>query len=140
MTNLAPVSASVLKSASANSLAGKAGEAIVAGDVLYKHADGTMRLADANATALTAVVKGIALNSAAAGQPVDFVAADTSLTVGAASVEVGGIYVLAPTPGKMRLIEEAQAGDRISIVGVGVSATALHVGIVNTAAVIPTPP
>lgn len=137
MANVAPIPASVLKSSASNSFAGKAGEAIVAGDVLYKHADGTMRLADSNATALTAAVKGIALNNAATGQPVDFVAQDTALALGAAALVVGGVYVLAPVPGKMRLIDEAQAGDRISIIGVGLSATTLHVGILNTAAVVP---
>ena len=69
MADISVTAASVV-AASGDQKTLNAGEAITAGQVVYIKADGLFWLADANASALTAAHYGVAINNAAAGQPV----------------------------------------------------------------------
>lgn len=109
-----------------------AGEAITAGQVVYlKAADGKFWLADANGTGTT-TVKGIALNSAAAGQPVTAILTGGVVTLGAVAAPTKGVlYVLSNTPGGIQAAPPASGGTAVYL-GVGNAANGLNLSIVNT--------
>ena len=93
--------------------------AITAGQTVYENASGQWDLADANASATTAACKGIALNGAAAGQPVKaHTGGDITLGAGAAPV-VGTIYVLSATAGAIAPAADLATGHYVVILGVG---------------------
>lgn len=86
-----------------------AGAAIAAGEIVYQDAadkdnkqHGKVKLCDGNgASAAIRAPKGMAANSAAAGQPVNVIVSDPDLEVGAHGVDIGEPLFLADTPGKM---------------------------------------
>src|SRR5688500_13099898 len=100
MANLAITAANVLASANALKLEGVAAEAITAGQPVYKAAtDGNrLNIADANTSAATSAVIGIALHGAAAGQPLTYVYEDSAFTPGGA-LPVGQTYCVSATAG-----------------------------------------
>lgn len=122
MGNLAITAANVLPSANNQGIArGTAGVAITAGQVLYLDNSTPTRLlqlAGANisvsGTPITPV--GIAVNSAAAGQPVDYVASDPLFVPGANFPQFGtgtsNTYVLSQTPGAMCLPGDLAPGSQ----------------------------
>lgn len=77
-----------------------AGETITAGQALYLNStDGKVYKADADDASITkAVVVGIAMNGAAAGQPVSYQMGG-DVNFGSAIFTVGLIYTLSTTPG-----------------------------------------
>ena len=139
MANVAPVTGSVLRSANGRKSEGKALEAIAQGDVLYEDpATKKLGLAQCDDTAIKATVKGVALNAAAAEQPVDYCTVDPDgLTLGAATLAQGTVLVLSPTPGKMRPVADLEASDRVVTLGVASSATKLILSIHNSGASVP---
>jgi hypothetical protein len=91
------VTATSVKLSSGTSSLYNAGAAVTAGQVVYLHTDGLVYLSDANASATTKAITGIALNGAAIGQPVSVQTSGT-ITIGA-TVAVGTIYVVSATAG-----------------------------------------
>jgi hypothetical protein len=81
------VTATSVKLSSGTSSLYNAGAAVTAGQVVYLHTDGLVYLSDANASATTKAITGIALNGAAIGQPVSVQTSGT-ITIGA-TVAVG---------------------------------------------------
>ncbi len=59
------------------------------------------KLADANDTAATALVKGIAANSCSDGQPLRLITEDDDFTHGLSTVAVGDLVVLSATAGAL---------------------------------------
>lgn len=116
---------------------GTAGETITQGEAVYrKDSDGRMWLADNDGAAALAVVKGVALNCASAGQPLRFQKTGT-LTIGG-TVTQAGIYVLSDTAGGIAPAADLDTtGMRVSIIGVAASATVLQLGINNTGITVP---
>lgn len=115
-----------------------AGEAISAGEVLYKKsADGKAWKAQCDGTAEEATVIGVAVNSAAAGQPVSYVESGGSVTVGSALGTAGKALYLAATAGKMMPAADLASTNKLSIVGYSTSATALTVQIINSGTALP---
>jgi hypothetical protein len=112
---------------------GIAGEAIAAGQLLYiKAADSKLYLAQADgATAAEAVVVGMALNSAAAGQPV-FYQSSGAITVGAVFAAAGQVLILAQTAGKCCDAADITTGDYLTIVGYSSSTVAAVLDITAT--------
>src|SRR2546430_2343743 len=102
MANLTITPANVLASATALTASGVAGATITAGQTIYKDATDSkkLKLSDANLSAATAAVDGIALNAASSGQPVSYVFQDDAFTPGATLV-VGETYVLSGTAGAL---------------------------------------
>lgn len=82
-----------------------------------------------SATAAVRTVYGIALNGAAANQPV-VVQTAGSITIGA-TVAVGTIYVASDTAGGIKPEADLAAGDYTSVIGIATSTTVIKLGILN---------
>lgn len=129
MADLSITAASVLKGTGATTESLIAGAAITAGQSLYKDASDSnkVKLTDADsATAAARVFFGIALNSAASGQPV-VVQTGGIITIGA-TVAVGVAYYLSDTAGGICPFADLESGDYPTIIGIGVSTTAIKIG------------
>lgn len=112
---------------------GIAGATITAGQSVYLDASTqTFKLADANASAATAALKGIALNGAASGQPLA-VATGGTLNPGFAGT-VGQVVVLSATAGGLAPVGDLTTGWYTTIVGVVTAASVLTLKIFNSGA------
>lgn len=112
---------------------GTAGASITAGQsVYYDSSSQTYKLADANASATTAVVKGIALNGAASGQPLA-VATGGTINPGFTGT-VGQVVVLSATAGGLAPVGDLTTGWYTSIIGVVTAASVLTLKIFNSGA------
>jgi hypothetical protein len=128
MASQVVVPANVLTSSGASKKTGTAGVTITQGQVLYLDAaDGKLKLADANGAAAARVVEGIAINAAAAGQPISYITRDPAFKPGFAVV-VGEQYILASdTPGSIALHADAVSGDFVTGIGIGKSVTEINI-------------
>lgn len=114
-----------------------AGGTITAGMPVYLDTDtNTWKAADCDASAATAVAGGIALHGASSGQPL---AVQTSGNINpGATVTVGEIYVVSGTAGGIAPEGDLAAGDYVTVLGVGTSASnialAIHVSGVQVPA------
>lgn len=107
-----------------------AGEAITAGQVVYlKGSDSRAYKSDANDSTKN-TVKGIALNNAAAGQPV-YVQTGGNVNVGG-TLTVGGIYCLSNTAGGIDAFASLSSSDWIVILGYATAADNLRLMITHT--------
>lgn len=120
MADLAVVAANVLKSANGQHSYKLSAEAILAGEVVYELAAGTLGLADSNGVSPANSVAGLACNSApGAGQPVAYCALDTAFATGIAGLTSGAVIYLSNTPGKMTsTYSEVASGSTVNILGV----------------------
>ena len=93
------VPATVAPQSNATFSFGTAGEAITAGQPVYVDSTDSNKIkrADADGTSATAAAKGIAVNSAATGQPVDYQTGG-DINLGATLVR-GQVYILSPDKG-----------------------------------------
>jgi hypothetical protein len=129
MTDLSVTAANV-KGDSAAKEWGTAGEAITAGQAVYLDTPTrTYKLADANsATAAARQARGIALNGAAAGQPLA-IATSGDVTAGAALTAGTAYYLSAAAAGGIAPIEDLTTGDYVCLLGLAKSATVLALDI-----------
>lgn len=96
---------------------GTCGEAIAPGDFLYQHTDTKLYKAESGDTAAKARVIGMAVNSAAAGQPVCYVVSG-EITVDAAKFAGAALpLILSPTAGKCEDVGDLAAEDWLTFVG-----------------------
>lgn len=120
MADLSITAAQVQTDSIANCSRALAGEAITAGQTLYKKAaDGKMWKADCDASAATAACLGIAVCDAAAEQVVSFQTKGTVLIGAGASVAQGTPYFLSPTAGGIGLDVDILAADFLVYLGIG---------------------
>jgi hypothetical protein len=112
MADISVTPASVLASATALTASGVSGATILAGQPLYIDTanSNVLKLADANASALTATVCGIALHGASSGQPLKYVYEDSTFTPGA-TLTVGQTYAVSATAGGIAPIADLTTGD-----------------------------
>lgn len=104
-----------------------AGAAITAGQWVYRDGE-QYKLADDNsATAAARVPDGVALNGAAAGQPLA-VQTGGEITMGAV-LAPGVAYYLSDTPGGMCPVADLATGEYPCVVGIAKSASVLRIGI-----------
>lgn len=137
MADITVTAASVVKGANALTKHGTAGATITAGQTLYLDSTtGTLKLADANASAATADVVGIALNGASSGQPVEYVYEDDDFTPGA-TVAAGTIYVLSGTAGGIAPAADLVTGMFAGILFVGKSTSKGVLKILKAGAAVP---
>lgn len=126
-TDLSITAGSVVASAAAlqtNVIRGTAGASLTAGQLLYLDAaTQTFKLADADASAATAQVIGMALHAAASGQPIAVLTADDNLTVGATLSMSAPVYVLSATAGGIAPVADLTTGWRPAPVLVAISTT-----------------
>jgi hypothetical protein len=133
MADLVITAASVLASTGAVRETGIAGAAIAAGEVVYKDSNNKYQLADADGAAALRTPTGIALNSAAANQPMH-IQKSGDITLGAV-LTAGTAYYLSDTPGKICPLADVTGGDYIVLLGLAESTTvlALNIQIPNVA-------
>lgn len=113
-----------------------AGATITAGQLVYfDETTSKWKLADANASALTSVIGGIAMNGASDGQPLA-VATSGTIAIGA-TVTVGEIYVASATAGTIDAESELAQNSYVSIVAVGVTSARIKLCIFNSGVTIP---
>ena len=122
MADIAVTAASVLPGTTgADFENGTAGATITAGQLVYLDSTtNTYKLADANASVLTAQVRGVALHASLAGQPLK-IQRKGRWTVGG-TVVVGTVYVTSGTPGGIAPTTDLVSGWFTAIVGIGVTA------------------
>lgn len=105
-------------SVGADKVVGVAGGAITAGMVLYQDpADNLMKAADANASATTARVAGVALHTAASGQDIMYVVRDPNFIPGFATLAGVPYYLSATTGGLMA--DATAAATYTTLMGIG---------------------
>lgn len=129
MTDISITAANVMAGNTATIARGTAGAAITAGQVVYlSPTTGKYDLADTDsATAAVRNAVGIALNGAAAGQPIA-VCIKGPVTIGA-TIAAGVAYYLSGTPGGICPVADVASGDYPLIIGMGASTTVLNVDI-----------
>jgi hypothetical protein len=128
MADLSITANSVLKGTGAKTETLIAGAAITAGQTLYKDAadSNKAKLYDADGAAALRAFYGIALNSAASGQPV-VVLTEGPITIGA-TVAVGVAYYGSDVAGGITgTFGDLEAGDYPTIIGIGISTTQIYV-------------
>ena len=130
MTDIVITPASVIAGSDANLEHGYAGEAIVAGKVVFKDsASKRYKLADNNATTPPEIRRpnGIALNGAGTGQPVTILESGT-VTIGGTLV-ANTAYYLGDTPGGICPVADLSPGEYPALLGLSTSTTVLAVKI-----------
>lgn len=129
MVDLVITPANVVAGSNAARETGTAGEAIEAGQSVYKSlVTGKWHLADSNSGTVAArKAGGIALNKAALNQPIT-VHKGGDLTIGAA-LTAGMAYYLSETPGGIQPAADLASGENVCLIGIAKSAAVLVVDI-----------
>lgn len=123
MADITVTVANVQQSSSAKIKTGTAAEAITAGQAVRRTSTG-IALSQAD-DAATAGCDGIAVNNAAAGQPVSYVTEDGSFNPGA-TVVAGTVYVVsAAAAGGIAPLADLTTGHVVTPVGVATGAAAM---------------
>jgi hypothetical protein len=135
MADLSITPASVVPGATAKITYKKvAGATITAGQTVYADASDSNLIKPCDADALaSSVCKGIALNGASTGQPVEYQTSGL-LTIGA-TVVLGVVYYVTPNAGGLGAWAEVLAGDYVTLVCIGVSTSVVEVVISSTGGV-----
>jgi len=116
MADVTITAANVLASVNAKKNTVVAGATITAGQPVYldSAASNRAKLADANASAATSNVVGIALHGAADGQPLTYAYEDDDFTPGftlsLSGIADDGVYVLSGTAGAIAPVTDLAAG------------------------------
>ncbi|MCV9965461.1 hypothetical protein OIU34_26640 [Pararhizobium sp. BT-229] len=129
MANLTITAASVVAGANAAIEGGTAGEAITAGQAVYKSSTTKKwMLADSNsATAEARQATGIALNAASLNQPID-VQKGGDITIGATLVP-GTAYYLSDTPGAICPLADVGSGEYVCLLGLAKTTAVLALDV-----------
>lgn len=129
MADLSITAANVVSGTDAVVEYGYAGETITAGQAVYKAATSKRYMkSDSNsATAEVRAVRGIALNGAAAGQPLA-IQRSGEITIGA-TLTAGVAYYLSDTAGGICPVADVGSGEYSTIVGIAKSTSVLAIGI-----------
>lgn len=137
MVDIAVTAANVAQSTGANIKSGTTGAAVTAGQSLYIDTanSNVLKLADADDTALTATVCGIAINTAASGQIVNYQSQGT-INPGGTAV-VGTIYVASGTAGGIAPSTDLASSDYTTIIGVGTASNAIALRILVSGVQVP---
>jgi hypothetical protein len=137
MADLSLTAANIVPSVNATKASGTAGEALAAGDLIYKKAsDGFYYKADANDSTKVPVV-GMAACSAATAQPFFFYTADSALEVGSHSAGIGTPLFSSATAGKICPAADLSTSMRTQLIGITTTATKINFAIVDGGVVIP---
>jgi hypothetical protein len=128
MADLVITAANVVKGTDAAVVLRTAGAAITAGQTVYEDPNDSnkFKLCDADAgTATARTTRGIALNTAALNQPLA-VQTGGRIAIGG-TVVAGTVYVQSDTPGGIMPAADLEAGDYVTVLGIGVSTTEIDV-------------
>ena len=129
MVDITITAASVVAGSNAVRDSGSAGEAITAGQAVYRSSTtNKWMLADSDsATAEAKKATGIALNGAALNQPLT-VLKSGDITIGA-TLTAGTAYYLSNTPGGICPVADVGSGEDVCLLGLAKSTTVLAVAI-----------
>jgi len=128
MADISITAANVVKGAGATVEQGIAGAAVTAGQWVYRDANGKYQLADSNSgTAIARTPRGVALNNAAANQPL-MIARAGPVTIGG-TLTAGVTYYMSDTPGGMCPVADVGSGEYSCILGIATSASVLDIAI-----------
>jgi len=130
MADLSVVAANVKPGSDVVTRRGVAGEAITAGDSLFTATDGELELCEKDQAAVDAACVGVALNDAAALQPVEYGVTGT-IDMGAI-LAIGQTYIVGAGPGGLAPEADAASGDFTTVVGIAISANILKLGILQS--------
>lgn len=112
------------------------GETVTQGMPVYLNTgDGEYYKADADNTATTATVAGVAVTPGGDGEP-GLICTEGPLDVGA-TLTVGEIYVLSGTAGGIAPEADLASLDYVSILGVATAADTLTINLINSGVQIP---
>tara|TARA_R110000868_G_scaffold32425_3_gene117959 strand:- start:1657 stop:2076 length:420 start_codon:yes stop_codon:yes gene_type:complete len=135
MVDITITAASVVPGSDAVKTSGIALSTITAGQVVYRDPT-TLKFAPADTDSATAAIRdvfGIALNGAAANQPVSVQTSGT-LTAGGTLLP-GMTYVLSGTAGGFAPVADIANGDYTVVIGVATTAAILKLGILKSGVV-----
>jgi hypothetical protein len=138
MADVSVTAASVVKASDTLLSQGILGATVTAGQTVYldtSTSPPTYKLADANASATTATLAGIAMNGGATNQPVSVATGGTinpGFTVG-----VGTVYVQSANAGGIAPASDLAQNWYTSIVGIGLTASSLKIVNVNSGVAVP---
>lgn len=128
MADITITAANVLAQSGAQTVQGQALAAVTAGQVVYRDAT-TQKfgLADNNGATATRTPVGIALNGAAADQPLS-VLTFGSIAIGG-TLTAGVAYYLSDTPGGICPVADLASGETATLIGIATSSSILKVDI-----------
>lgn len=112
------------------------GATIAAGQTLYRHTDTEHLLADADASALTKAVQGIALTPGIDGGQGIIATAGNVILVGA-TMTVGVTYFQGPTAGEIVPYGDLSTGDYVVRIGTAKTTTEMILSIEDTGVQVP---
>lgn len=130
MADLVITPANVQPTGSTQQRNGIAAVAINAGQAIYINSSNQVALCEHDQTAVEAACQGIALSSAAAGQPITY-AVGGEIDLGSV-LSAGAVFIVGAGAGGIAPEADAGAGDYVTVLGVAVSATNLKIGIVQS--------
>lgn len=138
MANYTLTAANVFASTGATYDTVTAGETITAGQPVY-YDSGALdaanrpkaKLGDANASAATATIRGIAGNSASNNQPLRVITSDPAFTHGLTTVAAGDIIIVSATAGALAPAADLASGWYPTVAIVATSATQGVLGILS---------
>ncbi len=146
MADYSLTSSAALASSTATLVQYTAGATLAGGQPVYSDSTdldsqfrqrGKAKLADANASAATSVIVGIAASSASSGQPVFVITADTDYTHGLTGVTAGDIIILSATAGGLAPAADLATGMYPNVVMIATSATKAKLVLANGTAAKP---
>lgn len=130
MVDLVVVAANVKPASSTVTKKGIAGEAISAGQGVFKATDGQIELAENDLTAADAAAVGVALNDAALDQPIEYaITGDINMGV---ILSIGQTYVVGAGPGGIAPEVDVIAGEFLTVIGVATTTSNLKLGILQS--------
>lgn len=130
MADLTVVASNVKPGASVVTKRGIAGEVISAGESIFVAADKTIQLCENDQAALDAACKGVSLNGAAVGQPVEYaVTGDVDMGV---ILSIGQTYVVGAAPGGIAPEVDVVTGEFLTVIGVATTTSNLKLGILQS--------
>lgn len=137
MVDLTITAANVVAGTNAVKKLVKAGATITAGQLVYRNSTtGKYQPVDSDsATAEARTPEGIALHGASDNQPLSIQTAG-DITIGA-TVAVGTVYVASDTAGGIMPTTDLETGDYVTIVGVGISTSAIRLGFNSSGVAVP---
>ena len=136
MADISVTAANVVFSVNAKFYYGTAGATITAGQTVYlDSATGKYKLGDANASAATAAIKGIAAVNCSDGQPIQVGYWDDDFTPGA-TLTNGTVYVASATAGGIAPAADLTTGWYPTVLYVAKSTTKSVLNLVASGAVI----
>lgn len=133
MADLVVIAANVKPGSDLVTKRGIAGEAISAGDSVFIATDGELELCEKDQAVADAACVGVAVNDAAALQPVEYGITGT-IDMGAI-LAIGQTYIVGAGPGGLAPETDAGAGEFTTVVGIATTANILKLGILQSGVV-----